>query len=393
MSVVKIRPSTRKKGYDDLSSQEPLQPDVTGLQERITRVADTAGAKRLSYTDSHYFLLVKKSYERLISGQELLDDEFVLSGHEIREVQTISDNHLPRYLVYRYKYNKFPALKIVEDYPPCVQIEPTSICNYRCVMCYQVDKSFSGRSMGHMGHMGLNVFKQAIDELEGNVEAVTLASRGEPTLNPHLPEMLEYATGKFLGLKLNTNASVLTEPLIHAILQSDLRTLVFSADAADKNTYEKIRVNGKFDRVMRNIQLFHDIKSTHYKDNPLVTRVSGVKLNDDQNISDMEKAWGSLVNEVAFVHYNPWESAYNNDENSLISPCTELFRRVFLWWDGRFNPCDYDYKSTLTELDRETFPEISIQEFWQGNLYSLLREKHLSKKRCDFEPCKRCVAL
>ncbi len=166
-----------------------------------------------------------------------------------------------------------------------------------------------------------------------------------------------------------------------------------NADAADKNTYEKIRVNGKFDRVMRNIQLFHDIKSTHYKDNPLVTRVSGVKLNDDQNISDMEKAWGSLVNEVAFVHYNPWESAYNNDETYLTSPCTELFRRVFLWWDGRFNPCDYDYKSTLTELDRETFPEISIQEFWQGNLYSLLREKHLSKKRCDFEPCKRCVAL
>ena len=77
MSVVKIRPSTRKKGYDDLSSQEPLQPDVTGLQERITRVADTAGAKRLSYTDSHYFSLVKKSYERLISGQELLISEMI----------------------------------------------------------------------------------------------------------------------------------------------------------------------------------------------------------------------------------------------------------------------------------------------------------------------------
>ena len=393
MSVVKIRPSTRTKGYDDLSSQDLLQPDVKGLQERIIHVADKVESKQLSSKDRYYFSLVKKSYERLISGEKLSDDEFVLSGHEIREAKTISDNHLPRYLVYRYKYNKFPALKIIGDYPPCVQIEPTSICNYRCVMCYQVDKSFSRRSMGHMGHMNLNLFKRAIDELEGNVEAVTLASRGEPTLNPHLPEMLKYATGKFLGFKLNTNASVLDETLIHAILQSDLRTLVFSADAADEKTYERIRINGTFDRVMRNIQLFHDIKATHYKESPLVTRVSGVKLNDDQNISDMEKTWGSLVNEVAFVHYNPWESSYDNDENFLTLPCTELFRRVFLWWDGRFNPCDYDYKSTLTELNREAFPDISIREFWQGNLYHSMREKHLSEKRGEFEPCKRCVSL
>ena len=79
-----------------------------------------------------------------------------------------------------------------------------------------------------MGHMNMNTFKKIIDEIEGNVEAVTLASRGEPTLNQSLPEMLKYLDGKFLAMKLNTNASMLSEKLTHDILSTDMQTLVFS---------------------------------------------------------------------------------------------------------------------------------------------------------------------
>ena len=32
-------------------------------------------------------------------------------------------------------------------------------------------------------------FKKIVDELEGNVEGITLASRGEPTVNRDLPLM------------------------------------------------------------------------------------------------------------------------------------------------------------------------------------------------------------
>ena len=36
---------------------------------------------------------------------------------------------------------KVIKLRIVDDYPPCIQIEPTSFCNFRCIMCYQSDRS------------------------------------------------------------------------------------------------------------------------------------------------------------------------------------------------------------------------------------------------------------
>ena len=53
-------------------------------------------------------------------------------------------------------------------------------------MCYQADRTFSTKSNGFMGHMKLDFLKDLIDELENNVEAITFASRGEPTLNKNL---------------------------------------------------------------------------------------------------------------------------------------------------------------------------------------------------------------
>ena len=106
-----------------------------------------------------------------------------------------------------------------------------------------------------MGMMSLDLFKRLIDQAEGNCEAVTLASRGEPLICPDIEEMLVYTAGKFLALKLNTNAWFLDESKCHSILQSGVNTLVFSADAASEPAYSKLRVNGNLDHVYKNIKL------------------------------------------------------------------------------------------------------------------------------------------
>ena len=40
---------------------------------------------------------------------------------------------------------------------------------------------------------------------------------------------------------------------IHAILAGGVKTLVISADAADKNLYKKFRVNGELEKVVKNL--------------------------------------------------------------------------------------------------------------------------------------------
>ena len=81
--------------------------------------------------------------------------------------------------------------------------------------------------------------------------------------------MLEYTTDKFLNLKINTNASLLNEKAIHAILSGGVKTVVFSADAADKELYAKLRVNGNLDTILRNIENFNKIKETKYSEKKL----------------------------------------------------------------------------------------------------------------------------
>ena len=84
--------------------------------------------------------------------------------------------------------------------------------------------------------------------------------------------MLEYTVGKFLNLKINTNGSLLNEKKIHSILSGGVKTLVISAIKADKETYRKLRVNGNLNKVLKNLELFNDIKSKNYTNSKIITR-------------------------------------------------------------------------------------------------------------------------
>ena len=47
------------------------------------------------------------------------------------------------------------------------------------------------------------------------------------------------------------------------------------------------------------------------------------------------------------------------------------------------NPCDYDYKSTLSKWN-----EYSIKMIWNSDYYNEIRRLHDQER---IEPCKRCI--
>ena len=202
--------------------------------------------------------------------------------------------------------------------------------------------------------------------------------------------MLKYTIGKFLNLKLNTNASLLNEEKCHAILAGGVRTVVFSADAADEKLYSKLRVNGKISKVLKNIEQFQKIRETQYPESSIISRVSGVKFSEKQDFNSMKSLWSDLVDQVAFVEYNPWENSYIKSPNSIVTPCSDLWRRMFVWWDGKTNPCDVDYKSLLSV---GKYPNKTLKQLWKSNSYTALREKHLNQKRNLVKPCSSCVVV
>ena len=379
--VEKEQLAVKKKGYRELSykidssSNARLKTFFRGLNFS-EKIELSSGARPV--------------FNRLMKDNSINDLVDSLSESEVLELLRLPENLWLEFLIYRYKYNTYPEKNLLDDYPPCVQVELTSVCNLRCTMCYQADSSFSRKSQGFMGHMDFGLFESVIDELRGNVHALTFASRGEPTLYRDFERAVRYVGDDFLGFKLNTNATLLDEAKCHVLLDSGLRTLVFSVDSADKLQYEQIRVNGKFDEIQRNISQFFEIKERYYPSSKLVTKVSGVKLNESQSLEAMDSTFGRLVDFVAFVNYSPWENSYTNDLTFISEPCSDLWRRIFIWWDGQVNPCDYDYKSKIFTEKLKVGDSGSVRDIWRSSQYARLRQHHIESKRDLIEPCMRC---
>tara|TARA_R110002074_G_scaffold262734_1_gene434853 strand:+ start:731 stop:1879 length:1149 start_codon:yes stop_codon:yes gene_type:complete len=291
------------------------------------------------------------------------------------------------YLIFRYKLRVFPRKKIASSFPAYLLIEPVSACNLRCVMCFQIDKSFTKKP--YMGVMSLELFKKIIDEaVAGGTRAITMASRGEPTLNRDLPKMLEYTKDKFFEVKINTNGTRLTEELCHTILGTGVTELVFSIDAEHKDLYERIRVRGKFDTVIKNIKMFNEIRQASYPDSDIVTTASGVFFHEEQDIEKYTNFFTKIVDQVAAVAMeNRWDTYANELHPEETAPCEYLWQRMYVWFDGKCNPCDVDYKSYLKVGDVN---KRSIKDIWNGELYKKLRNDHYNKKRNNHSPCDRC---
>jgi radical SAM protein with 4Fe4S-binding SPASM domain len=291
------------------------------------------------------------------------------------------------YIIYRYKFKTYPKKKVVAQFPIYLLIELTSMCNLRCKMCFQADRTFTTNNF--KGSMPFELFRDIVDQAaEGGTKAITLGSRGEPLLYKDISKALHYLSNKFIELKLVTNATKLTEKICHDILLSNVNLLVFSIDACTEELYENIRVHGSFKDVYRNITRFEEIRAKEYSNSQITTRVSGVKINEEQDEAAFQRFWGEICDEVgmkkSFERWNTYENPVHADH---ISPCHFLWERMYIWFDGKVNPCDSDYKSELVVGNVQEKP---IKKIWNEKKLNYLRELHLKGERHRLYPCDRC---
>ena len=101
----------------------------------------------------------------------------------------------------------------------------------------------------------------------------------------------------------------------------------------------------------------------------------------------MTEFWKQHVDEVAIKSAIPRWDSYNNEVNSITKPCSQLWERIYVWYDGTINPCDFDYKSNLNVGNLNN---ITIKEAWNNMLYKNLRKNHMNKNRVLHNPCDRC---
>ena len=101
----------------------------------------------------------------------------------------------------------------------------------------------------------------------------------------------------------------------------------------------------------------------------------------------MVNFWKKYVDEVSIKPATPRWDSYNNESFFTTESCMQLWERLYVWYDGEINPCDFDYKSYLS---MGNIKNSTLKEIWRSTQYENLRRKHLEKKRSKCFPCDRC---
>ena len=369
--------------------------DVVNQLKNILSIELKCLEKRFAREHSHYQILSKVQKDLNVSNisqmvMNVNGGKFALSQQEVSWMRKHEIDKWLEYIIHRYHFKIYPVKHELLDFPPHLLIEPTSACNLRCVMCFQADTSFTEGK--YYGMMPWALFKKLVDQAKNNgCSAITLASRGEPTLHKKFCEMLRYISDAgIMEIKINTNATKLSEEMCHAILASKVSLVVFSVDAADKDVYEKIRLKGNFEDVLNNIIRFNHIKVTSYPNAPTVTRISGVQIRDDQDLEQIYQFWSQHVDEVVMKKATNRWNTYSNPIVETQRPCSLLWGRMYVWYDGSVNPCDIDYKSKLVVGNAN---KSSLKEIWVNEKYKKMRMDHLEGKRSKNYPCNRCAVF
>jgi|TARA_B110001452_G_scaffold140046_1_gene116387 MoaA/NifB/PqqE/SkfB family radical SAM enzyme len=297
---------------------------------------------------------------------------------------------------YRHEWRNNPKLAIKNKLigekfnnskirPLCIDIEVASVCDLACPHCYRQFISTPDKIMSK--DLAFKLIDQAS---EIKVPSMKFNWRGEPLLNPSLPEIIDYAKQKgVLETIINTNATKLDENMSRKIINSGLDLLIYSFDGGTKKSYEKMRPGrfkkNNFEEIYNNIKNFSKLKKKMKSSFPR-TKIQMVLTDDTFN--EQEKYFNlfkDIVDDVSVKQYterggkisdigeeylkksttqdknitrkfldikkvNPDSEVMRDpDGNVFISkgrmPCEQPYQRMLVTYDGRVSMCCYDWGS------------------------------------------------
>lgn len=165
------------------------------------------------------------------------------------------------------------------------QIEPVGQCNLRCRMC-PIQFRRDGPPHGPLAFMPLDTFRRLIDQLP-ELRTLHLQGMGEPLMHPQFFDMVRYAAARGVRVTTNTNLTLLSERRARACVESGLRALHASIDAAGADAYEAIRVRGRFSRVLRHLGALARAKAALRSETPDLQIVAVVMRRNLEELPEL----------------------------------------------------------------------------------------------------------
>ncbi|MBN1422951.1 radical SAM protein [Candidatus Fermentibacteria bacterium] len=272
-----------------------------------------------------------------------------------------------------------------------IWVEPSSMCQLRCVMCPNRDLP---REM--LAHMPLEMFHAVIDECQSFAYDVNLTHRGEPLLNPEIVDMVAYGARAGPKIRLHTNAMNLTRELSRDLIGAGLQLMSFSVDGFTQESYEQIRIGGSWELVMGNIRGFLEEKAAVGARRPYtivqIIDVPGFDAGPEERQRFIREFHGLPVDEIYVKKPSNWAGSYGVEQYGAVprAPCTFPWYALVVCSDGTIVPCPQDF---FCRMPLGAVGQGGLMGAWRSEPMRALRAAMASRRFDGLDPCRDCDRL
>ena len=294
--------------------------------------------------------------------------------------------------------------------PFTLLIEPSSLCNFKCIQCFQSIKADSYFSNNRM-NMPLERFKRIIEQLKVwkgvKLKVLKLSLYGEPLINPDFCEMLKISREANIAerIETTTNISLLNHEIAKKLVHYQLDYVRVSIYASDQKKHHAI-TNSDIDihAIHENLRILKDIKKRKKSERPFVS----CKMLDsytDQN-EQFIQMYQDVADEVYIEKPHSWIKVdgvdfmgdyYKNEIDDAIKDCRQIssqrvacpmvFTTMVVRSNGDVAPCCVDFigGTNLGNVDKS-----SLQEIWNSEQWFEFQKIQLQNRKYENYSCARC---
>ncbi len=241
-------------------------------------------------------------------------------------------------------------------FPFLVDIELTNHCNLKCSFCGQLTME------RERGFISEGIFQKIIDECSLYNAPVRLIRWGEPFLHEKIIDFCKYTKTKGVPLHITNNGLVIKESDMKALIDIGVDSLIFSFQGTTKEQYEIMRNNKLYDKLKSNILKLIEMRGN--KPKPFIHISSTVTDESETEIEAFVDFWGHNVDSVGIgktnlsrIQDNKIKSTETVDKIKTLRqqetikkeyrPCTEVYQKLSVNWDGKVTCCCGDYDDFL----------------------------------------------
>jgi len=187
----------------------------------------------------------------------------------------------------------------VSSTPRMLTLETTSRCNLRCVMC-----PHAINAVDRPKNLEVPLI-EALERFIGQAKSIQLHGIGEPLASPAFWSSLKYLPDG-CDSSINSNFTVLDDRRLCNLVESKIRVVNVSLDAATAETYQRIR-GFSFETVLGNVRRFIEKRRNSGHRTPLLyLNMTMMRSNIEELPSFVELAAELGADKVCLWHLNRW---------------------------------------------------------------------------------------